>query len=228
MATPSTKKPLIIAIDGHSSCGKSTLAKDIAGALKIKYIDSGAMYRATTLFILQNDIDIYDADAVAHALENINISFTQKEGMYTTFLNGVNVESEIRKQAVANIVSEVAKIEVIRKTMVHYQRLYSKDNSIVMDGRDIGSVVLPHATLKIFLTATPDIRAERRYKELRSKGFEVSKKEVLSNLMHRDHIDSTRIHSPLIIVSDAFVIDNSQLSRDAQLNLVLEKIKGIK
>ena len=215
-------KKITIAIDGFSSCGKSTLAKALAKSLDYIYVDSGAMYRAVTLYFLQYKVDIKDEEAIVLALENIRISFQNIAGKNTTFLNDTNVESEIRNMEVSNFVSPVAALSIVRRKVVKQQREMGKAKGIVMDGRDIGTVVFKDAELKIFLTADPDIRAQRRYDELLAKGQEVSLEEVKANLLQRDHIDSTREDSPLKQAEDAIIIDNSYLSESQQLERAVE------
>lgn len=214
-------KKITIAIDGFSSCGKSTLAKDLAKYLGYGFVDSGATYRATTLYFIENQIDINDATAVAAALEQIDIQFKNIEGKNTTFLNGKNVEEEIRKMYVSEKVSEVAAISAVRRAMVEQQQAMGNSKAIVMDGRDIGTVVFPDAELKIFLTADPEIRAQRRFKELTEKGQEVNLKEIKTNLTERDRIDSTRADSPLKKAADAVTIDNSNLNKKEQLAMLV-------
>lgn len=214
-----------IAIDGHSSCGKSTLAKDLAKELKFLYVDSGAMYRAVSLYVLENKIDISDDVSIKKALRSIHIDFKNSNKGYRTMLNGKDVEEEIRKNEIADIVSDVAKISLIREKMVAIQREIGTNHSIVMDGRDIGTVVFPNADLKIFLTANVDVRTERRYRELSAKGILVNREEIKDNLQKRDYIDSNREHSPLKIASNAIVIDNSYINREEQLTMVLKLVK---
>ncbi len=212
---------ITIAIDGYSSCGKSTLAKALAKALDYVYVDSGAMYRAVTLYFLNHQVDIRDEEAVKLALKNISISFKNIKGKNTTFLNQQNVEHEIRTMEVSNFVSPVAAIPIVRRKVVRQQREMGKEKGIVMDGRDIGTVVFKDAELKIFLVADPDIRAERRYRELLAKGLDVERKAIKANLLERDHIDSTRADSPLRQAEDAIVIDNSFLNEQEQLSKAL-------
>jgi cytidylate kinase len=214
-----------IAIDGHSSCGKSTLAKDLATALNFIYVDSGAMYRAVSLYILENKVDFSDPQILKKALEQIHIDFNKSEFGNRTILNGKDVEDRIRTNEVADIVSDVAKIPKVREKMVAIQRKLGENHCIVMDGRDIGTVVFPDADIKIFLTASIAVRTERRYLELIAKGLHVSRNTVAENLQKRDLIDSTREHSPLKIASEATVIDNSFLDRNQQLAMVLDLVK---
>ncbi|WP_421948878.1 (d)CMP kinase [Phaeodactylibacter xiamenensis] len=208
-------KKIIIAIDGYSSCGKSTLAKSLASHLGYTYIDSGAMYRAVTLFLLDHHINVEDQERVKAALQEINIRFAENNH---TLLNGRDVEREIRQMSVSNYVSEVAAVPEVRRAMVSQQQQMGEERGIVMDGRDIGTVVFPKAELKIFLTADPEIRARRRYDELTHKGQEATLEEVKANLTHRDRIDSTREDSPLRQAADAVIIDNTLLNREEQLD----------
>ncbi len=215
-------KGIIIAIDGWSSCGKSTLAKAIAKKLNYAYIDTGAMYRACTYFFLQQQIDLKDEEAVEAALKNIQITFKSIDGINTTFLNGKNVEQEIRSMEVSNLVSPVAELSVVRKFLVEQQQAMGQQKSVVLDGRDIGTVVFPNAELKIFLTAEPEVRAKRRFEELKQKGIEITLSEVIGNLQERDHIDSTRADSPLKQAEDAHLIDNTYMDLETSINRVLE------
>jgi cytidylate kinase len=222
--------PIIIAIDGYSSCGKSTLAIQLAERLSYKYVDTGAMYRALTLYLLKNQIDIHHPEMVAEALSNIQISFglneiTQKQ---YTILNGENVEDEIRiNPRVASAVSVVSAQSEVRKFLVNQQQAFGATKGIVMDGRDIGTVVFPNAELKLFITAEPMIRAQRRLDELQEKGQHTTLEEVLANLQKRDLMDTTRADSPLLKATDAIEIDNSYLSRQDQLNKVLQLVKNL-
>ena len=228
-----TKKNITIAIDGHSSCGKSTLAKSLARELEYIYIDSGAMYRAVTLFALRNGLivnrEILNKEELIERIEEVKITFEwdSKTEKNITFLNEENIEDEIRRTEVSNNVSPISTIPEVRKEMVKQQRENGKDKGIVMDGRDIGTVVFPDAELKIFMTASPEIRAKRRYVELKEKGVEVDFDEILSNVEERDNIDSTRETSPLKKADDAIVLDNSNLNRDEQLEWALNKAKEI-
>lgn len=213
---------IIIAIDGWSSCGKSTLAKALAKKLSYAYIDTGAMYRACTYYFIQHQIDLKDEDAVLAALKNIQITFKSIEGLNTTFLNDVNVEQEIRSMDVSNLVSPVAELSVVRKFLVGQQQAMGQQKSVILDGRDIGTVVFPNAELKIFLTAEPEVRAARRFEELKQKGIEITLAEVIANLQERDHIDSTRADSPLKQAEDAHLIDNTYMDLDTSIKKVLE------
>ncbi|MEZ4950454.1 MAG: (d)CMP kinase [Saprospiraceae bacterium] len=212
---------ITIAIDGFSSCGKSTLARDLAKELGYAYVDSGAMYRAVTLYFLDQDIDFENKDAVEKALDVIDIKFRHTENGNRTILNGKDVEEEIRTMRVSKNVSPVAAISSVRKAMVAQQQQMGDHKGIVMDGRDIGTVVFPEAELKIFLTASQEVRTQRRFDELKGKGWDTSMDEVKKNLSERDRIDSTREDSPLTQAEDAIVVDNSFLTPDEQLNLVM-------
>lgn len=221
------EKPVIIAIDGFSSCGKSTLAKDLAKKLGYKYIDSGAMYRAVALYLSTNEIQIDDKEAILNSLPEIHIDFKNNNGKNSTFLNGQNIENEIRSMAISNMVSEVAIIPEVREKLVKIQHKLGKDKGIVMDGRDISTVVFPLAEIKVFVTADIETRTHRRFAELSSKGTNPNFQEVKKNLIHRDHIDSTRAHSPLRKAEDAFVLDNTYLNREEQLQVILQYYKHI-
>jgi len=217
------EKKIIIAIDGFSSCGKSTLAKAMAKALEYVFVDTGAMYRAIALYFLRNNIAFNETAANA-ALHAIELSFkyncaTQKSDM---FLNGENVEQEIRTMQVSQKVSEVASIAAVRDFAVTQQQAMGVDKGIVMDGRDIGTVVFPNAELKLFITADPAIRLERRYQELLQSNPAILKEEVASNLQQRDLMDSTRAHSPLKQAEDALVLDNTSLDRVQQFELAMQ------
>lgn len=219
---------IIIAIDGFSSCGKSTLAKQIAKELHYRYIDTGAMYRATALFLLRNQIDIYHPELVAQSLNDIHIDFrvNKQTQSQDTYLNGENVEEEIRvNPRVVSIVSDVSAISEVRRFLVKQQQKMGSEKGIVMDGRDIGTVVFPNAELKIFVTADPIVRTQRRLDELREKGQNTTFEEVLANLEKRDHIDSTRADSPLKQADDALLLDNSTMTREEQFTLVHEWVR---
>lgn len=212
-----------IAIDGYSSCGKSTIAKALANELGYTYIDTGAMYRAVTLYFLRNELDVKDAQAVDQALKAIQITFSN-EGK-EVWLNGENVSDEIRQMPVAENVSKISAIKAVRIAMVEQQRAIGSKQNVVMDGRDIGTAVFPDAELKLFMTADPLIRAERRFKELEAKGEQVTIAEILTNLTQRDHDDTTRAESPLVQAEDAVVLDNSHLNQEQQLEWVKELLK---
>jgi CMP/dCMP kinase len=216
---------IIIAIDGHSSCGKSTLAKALAQTLGYAYGDSGAMYRAVTLYFLDNLVNYHDDTEVAAALDKITIHFERIEGENHTFLNGTDVERQIRAMRVSEHVSPVSAIPRVRRAMVVQQQLMGQRRGLVMDGRDIGTVVFPDAELKIFLTAETDVRTSRRHLELAAKGIDADWNEIRHNLLERDRIDSTRADSPLRQASDAVVIDNTLLSEQEQLEQALNLAK---
>ncbi len=220
-------RKITVTIDGWSSCGKSTLAKQLAKELGYVYIDSGAMYRAITLYFLRNHIDWTDAKEVNNALKDIVIEFQYNETSQQSevILNGENVEYVIRDLVIAEKVSDVAAIKAVRKFAVAQQQKLGKKKGIVMDGRDIGTTVFPKAELKIFMTADTAIRVERRFKELYSKNPNVSIEEVKSNLEMRDYIDSNREVSPLRKAKDAIEIDNTNMSMDEQLKIALELAK---
>lgn len=213
---------IIIAIDGFSACGKSTTAKAVSSILGYHYIDSGAMYRAVTLAFLEKHISFTNHKEVMRALDDIQLSFHfNRNGLSEIFLNGVNVEEPIREMRVASNVSQVSTIKEVRDAMVSQQRKMGKNKGIVMDGRDIGSVVFPQAELKLFLTANIYIRAQRRQNELLEKGDLVDLDEVLENLTNRDRIDSTRTESPLIQAKDATVLDTTHITIDEQVDEVI-------
>ncbi len=220
------KKSLVIAIDGYSSCGKSTLAKQLAKELNYVFVDSGAMYRAATLYFISKNVEINDAKEVINALSNITIEFKNINGQNTTFLNGINVEPEIRTLLVSEFVSEVSAISAVRKQMVDLQRKMAGKHGLIMDGRDIGTVVFPNADLKFFITADPMVRAQRRFHELVSKNQKSDLHEVISNLEHRDKIDTTRLDSPLKKADDAILVNNTNLSIQEQFDFVLKEIKN--
>jgi cytidylate kinase len=221
------KKKIIITIDGWSSCGKSTLAKQLAKELDYVYIDSGAMYRAITLYFLRNHVDWTKLSAVEKALGNISLEFipNSKTGQAEIHLNGENVEYVIRDLVVAEKVSDVAALKAVREYAVHQQQQMGKKKGIVMDGRDIGTVVFPKAELKIFMTADNAIRVERRFKELFAKNPNITLEEVKDNLEMRDYIDSHREISPLRQAEDAIVLDNSHLTIKEQLVIALKWVK---
>jgi cytidylate kinase len=218
---------IIIAIDGFSSCGKSTLAKAMAKNLEYVFIDTGAMYRAVALFFLRAGIDFDNNLDIAAALNKITLQFkynptTLQSDMY---LNEENVEQEIREMRVSQKVSEVAAIALVRDFAVAQQQAMGESKGIVMDGRDIGTVVFPEAELKIFVTASPEIRVQRRFLELSAKNPAITVQEIAENLQHRDLIDTTREHSPLKQADDALVLDNSIISREEQLTIALQWAK---
>ncbi|MCA0131631.1 (d)CMP kinase [Winogradskyella alexanderae] len=222
-------RKIIIAIDGFSSTGKSTIAKKLAQILNYIYVDTGAMYRAVTYYALQNGLIVnkkLKEKALINKLDDINISFkyNDKLGYAEVYLNGKNIESEIRTLEVSQFVSPVATISEVRRKLVQQQQLMGRDKGIVMDGRDIGTVVFPNAELKLFMTASAETRAKRRYEELLERGQNLSYDEVLENVTSRDKIDSTREDSPLRKTEDAVVIDNSNLTINEQVNSILAMI----
>lgn len=217
---------ITIAIDGYSSCGKSTLAKQLASKLNYTYVDSGAMYRAIALFAIENGLaskDFVKNDELISKLDNVDVDlkYDSDSGGVTTFLNGKNVEDEIRTMRVSEVVSFVSVIKEVRAKLRSLQQDLGKRGGVVMDGRDIGTAVFPNAELKIFMTASPDIRAQRRFDELKAKGKEVSITDVRANLISRDQEDTSRKEDPLIQADDALVLDNSDLTPDQQLKLAL-------
>jgi cytidylate kinase len=221
-------KKIIIAIDGHSSCGKSTMAKDLAKRIGYIYIDSGAMYRAVTLYCIEKNLfhgDRLDLDILQKEINSLQITFKKEEesGDFNTYLNGRNVERQIRSMEVADKVSPVAAVGFVREALVRQQQALGQEKGIVMDGRDIGTVVFPDAELKIFVTASPRIRAQRRLEELGAKGEKASLEQVLQNIEKRDYIDSTRKDGPLRKAGDAVILDNSNMTREEQ-NQWLEKL----
>lgn len=223
-------KKIIIAIDGHSSCGKSTVAKQIAKYFHYRFIDTGAMYRAVTLFALRNNLAFsgqVDAAGLVSKLNEIHIDFkfNEQTGISDVWLNGENVEQKIRQLPVSNHVSPVATIKEVRQAMVAQQQAMGREKGIVMDGRDIGTVVFPNAELKLFMTASAEIRAKRRFDELQAKGETVDFADILQNVTERDRIDSTRAESPLIQAPDAIVLDNSHITRDEQLQWAIQLVQ---
>ncbi|MBS3806546.1 MAG: (d)CMP kinase [Bacteroidales bacterium] len=226
------RNTMIVAVDGYSSTGKSTLARDIARHYAIKYIDSGAMYRAVTLFALRRKLydpvrDQLNEERLREALEQIDIDFLvdpQNHQQYV-LLDGENVEQEIRQMEVSQSVSMISRYGFIRRKLVDKQRAFARRDSLVMDGRDIGTVVFPGADVKIFMTASAEIRTRRRYDELLGKGYHVSLEEVRRNVEERDHVDETREESPLRKAGDAIVIDNSHLTRHQQLQKAVQIIE---
>jgi cytidylate kinase len=217
-------KRINIAIDGHSSCGKGTLAKQLAAALGYKFIDSGAMYRAVTLYVQRAGINPEDEGAVSSVLPEIQIDFAvnSETGRSDVWLNGENVEKDIRTLKVAESVSQIAKISNVRRFLVALQQKMGIDKGVVMDGRDIGTVVFPDAELKIFMTASPEVRARRRFDELSESGIETNYEEVLANIRHRDGIDSSRSDSPLTYTNDYKLLDNSFMSRSEQFAIAMK------
>jgi cytidylate kinase len=220
------KHPTIIAIDGFSACGKSTLAKALSSALHFIYVDSGAMYRAISLFFLRKNIDPYRHDLVVAALDHdIHISFEKDQNELKVHLNEEDVSDEIRSLWVSGAVSPISAIPEVRRKMVKIQQNLGKSRNLVMDGRDIGTVVFPNAALKIFMTADLSVRSDRRYQELKGKGVQVSLNEVKNNLEARDSMDTSRKESPLKRAEDAIILDNSHLDQTGQLKFVLDILK---
>lgn len=224
-------KKIIIAIDGFSSTGKSTIAKQLAKKLEYIYVDTGAMYRAVTLYAMQQNYvseTFFNTNDLVADLDNISLSFTFNEqlGFAEMFLNGINVEKKIRTIEVSKLVSKVAAISEIRKKLVKEQQEMGKNKGIVMDGRDIGTVVFPNAELKLFMTASADKRATRRYKELLDRGDKVKYEEILRNVQERDRIDSTREDSPLIKAEDAIEFDNSDMGLKEQFERIMSLVNA--
>ena len=222
---------LIIAVDGFSSCGKSTLAKAIAKKLNLIYIDTGAMYRGATVLAVENNLvnnDIVDEDNLKTLLEATTMTFDNVNGENHLFINGRNIEREIRSIEISEKVSYVSKVGAVRNIMVKWQRAMGQSMNVILDGRDIGTVVFPNADVKLFITASTEIRAQRRYDELVAKGDHVTYDEVVANIQKRDFIDQNRAMSPLKQAADAIVIDNSYLSRPEQLELALQHIKKLR
>jgi cytidylate kinase len=225
-------KRITIAIDGYSSTGKSTVAKALAKRLSYTYVDSGAMYRAVTYFAMINNCfedGLFNSNKLKNTLDQIHISFKYNNdiGYSEVYLNDKNIESEIRSLEVSNFVSHVAEVSEVRKLMVKQQQAMGRNKGVVMDGRDIGTVVFKDAELKLFMTASSEVRAKRRFEELISKGDNVKYEEVLENIINRDHIDTTRADSPLTKAIDAIEIDNSSLSKLEQLDVILKYVERI-
>lgn len=224
------KKKINIAIDGYSSCGKSTIAKSVARELNYVYIDSGAMYRAMALYALQQGFihsdGTFDEDGLERALDLvlINFRYNTDTGKIETYLNGQNVEREIRSIQVSNAVSRVSGLKAVRQKLVKLQRRMAESKGVVMDGRDIGTVVLPDSELKFFMTADPEVRARRRFDELKSQGIDVTYDEVLRNVNERDEADTSRVHDPLRKAADAITIDNTNLTIDEQFQFVISQV----
>lgn len=228
-----SSRKIIIAIDGFSSTGKSTIAKQLAKQLGYIYVDTGAMYRAVTLYALQNNFitaDEFNVNDFVLELHKVNVSFQFNEalGFAEVYLNGVNVEKEIRTMYVSGFVSKVAAVPEVRYRLVKQQQEIGKEKGIVMDGRDIGTVVFPFAELKLFMTASDQVRAQRRYDELIGRGDDVNYEEVLKNVRERDYIDSHRENSPLLKADDAIEIDNSNLTLEAQFEKILQLVEQAK
>ena len=222
-------KKIVIALDGFSSCGKSTTARHVAAVLHYAFVDSGAMYRAVALYFHRNDISLLDLNQVANALKEIEITFVFNPAKQSsdTYLNGENVENEIRMMFISDMVSQVSALPIVRHAMVALQQKMGEKKGIVMDGRDIGTVVFPKAELKIFMTAEPHIRAQRRKLELLQKGEDLPLEEIVENLRKRDEIDSNRSEGPLKRAVDAIDLDTSFRSMDEQVEFVLEQVRRV-
>ena len=218
-------RKITIAIDGFSSCGKSTMAKDLAKKIGYVYVDSGAMYRAVTLYAMEHDC--FDGEKLRSLMGDIRISFqfNPETGKPDTYLNNIKVEDRIRTMEVSERVSIVAALDFVRTEMVAQQQAFGKEKGVVMDGRDIGTTVFPDAELKIFLTASPEIRAQRRFDELKAKGQEASFEEILENVKERDYLDQHREVSPLVQAEDAILLDNSNLTIEEQNEWLMEQYK---
>lgn len=220
-------KKIIIAIDGFSSCGKSTMAKALARNIGYLYFDSGAMYRTVALYCMQNSLiidDEIDTESLKRRIKDINITFEvdSESKSSITYLNGINVEHEIRSLEVSRYVSRIAALDFVREEMVDRQREMGKAKGIVMDGRDIGTTVFPNAEMKVFVTASAEVRAQRRYDELTARGDKADFNEILENVLQRDHIDQTREVSPLKKADDALLLDNSNLTREEQMDWLID------
>lgn len=220
-------RKIIIAIDGYSSCGKSTLARALARRLGYIHIDSGAMYRAVTLYLLRHQVDLHDMAEVEEMLSRISIHLSFEDHQQVTWLNHENVEEAIRQPKISEWVSDVSTLSSVRASMVAQQRKMGANKGIVMDGRDIGTVVFPNADLKLFLTADTEVRVQRRLLELREKGIEINADDVRHNLLLRDQIDSTREDSPLRKADDAITLDTSYLTPKEQLQIALDMARSV-
>ena len=228
MAARVVMKQLVIAIDGYSSCGKSTTAKAVANLLHYAYVDTGAMYRGVTLNLLENGIAFDDLPAIEKVLHDISISFrrNRRTGRNELFLNGANREDDIRQMRISNSVSEVSVIPMVRHAMVAQQQRMGRKRGVVMDGRDIGTTVFPDAEVKIFMTAEVELRACRRQDELAAKGEIVPLDDIIENLRKRDHIDSTRAESPLRRAPDAVLLDTTHITISEQVDFVLDRVSS--
>ncbi len=228
MAARVVMKQLVIAIDGYSSCGKSTTAKAVAAVLHYAYVDTGAMYRAVTLYLLEHHIPFDDLRQIEAALHTLHISFrrNRRTGRNEVFLDGVNREDDIRQMVISNSVSEVSIIPMVRHAMVAQQQRMGRKRGVVMDGRDIGTTVFPDAEVKVFMTADVLVRAQRRQAELAAKGELVSLEAISENLCKRDHLDSTRAESPLRRAADAVLLDTTHIVIDEQVDFVLERVSS--
>ncbi|PTS95989.1 (d)CMP kinase [Pedobacter sp. HMWF019] len=218
-------KNIIVAIDGYSSCGKSTVAKAVAKQLNFVYIDSGAMYRAVTVYFLENKIQITDEEQIKMALLNVHIKFNNVSGKTIVLLNENDISERIREMEISEYVCHVSALKQVRVAMVEQQQKMADHLNIIMDGRDIGTTVFPNAQVKIFMTADPKVRADRRYLELQASNQKVTIEEVFNNLAHRDYEDTTRQESPLIHSKDATTLDNTNLTHEEQLNFVIDLVR---
>ena len=216
---------IVVAIDGYSSCGKSTLANALAKKLNYIYVDSGAMYRAVALYFLRNNVDTHNHEQIEEALKNIHLNFHSRDYETHITLNGEEVSEEIRQMPVSEKVSEVSALKEVRREMVKQQQRMGQSKNIVMDGRDIGTAVFPDAPIKIFMTADPAVRAQRRYDEIHLKNSEVTLEEIFENIAHRDYQDTTRKESPLVRADDAIILDNTELTPEEQLEFAIDKVK---
>lgn len=216
---------IIVAIDGYSSCGKSTLAKALAKKLHFIYVDSGAMYRAVALYFLRNKTDLNNREQVAESLKNIHLNFHSRDYETHITLNEEEVSDEIRQMPVSESVSAVSAIREVRQEMVKQQQRMGHSKSVVMDGRDIGTTVFPNAQVKLFMTADPAVRAQRRYKELLPKNPNITLEEIFENLAHRDYQDTTRKESPLVRAEDAIILDNTDLTQEEQLLFAISTVE---
>ncbi len=222
------KQKINIAIDGYSSCGKSTIAKQSATSLNYIFIDSGAMYRAVTYYFLQHDVELENPKAVDETLQQITLDFkADGNENQVLYLNNQALNQELRDMSVSRVVSKVASLSPVRRFLVQQQQEISTQKGVVMDGRDIGTVVMPNAELKIFVTADKETRIERRYNELIVQGNSITREEVKQNLEHRDYVDTHRKDSPLVKANDALLLDNTHLTMEEQLNWVLEKAQKL-
>jgi cytidylate kinase len=218
-------KNIVVAIDGYSSCGKSTLAKALAKKLHFIYVDSGAMYRAVTLYFLRKNVDLNNPEQVSEALKNIHLNFHSRDYQTHITLNDEEVSDEIRLMPVSQNVSPVSAIKEVRKEMVAQQQRMGKSKNIIMDGRDIGTAVFPNAQVKLFMTADPHVRAQRRYQELQATNPDVTLEEIFENIAHRDYSDTTRKESPLMRAEDAIILDNTNITPEEQLAFALDKVQ---
>ena len=228
MAARVVMKQLVIAIDGYSSCGKSTTAKAVAALLHYAYVDTGAMYRGVTLYLLENHIAFDDLPRIEQVLREVSISFRRhrRTGRNELFLNGVNREDDIRQMVISNSVSEVSVIPMVRHAMVAQQQRMGRKRGVVMDGRDIGTTVFPDAEVKIFMTAEIVLRARRRQDELAAKGEMVGLEDIVENLRKRDYLDSTRAESPLRRAADAVLLDTTHITISEQVDFVLDRVSS--